>query len=294
MTHARDLRSSQLAWDALVPEGITPFPFVSRAWAEPWWQVFGTDDTTLLLLSVTEPGGAVIAVAPLMIERTEDLGRAVRFLGGVDVTDYLDLAVRPADAARAWGAVIDWLFAHRDTWDTLDFHCLPDASPSRSLIAEAIAHADAAFTTVMVQEEVCPAVPLHGGFEAYLAQIGKKNRNEIRRKERNLLREAPDAALRVLTGRDEALAALPDFFRLHRLSAPDKERFLTPTVEAFFARDHREYGGRGCIAALRAGNGWRAGSDDVCIRRCQVACSSITPATIPRAARRASVWCLRA
>lgn len=223
------------AWDALVPGGITPFPFVSRAWAEPWWQTFGTDKDALLLLSVVDTAGAVIAVAPLMIEGTEDLGRAVRFLGGVDVTDYLDLAVRPADAERAWRAVVGWLLAHHDRWDTLDFHCLPDASPSRSLIAEAVARADADMATVMVQEEVCPTVPLAGGFEAYLAQIGKKNRNEIRRKERNLLREAPDAALRVLTGRDEAGAALPDFFRLHRLSAPDKERFLTPAVEAFFA-----------------------------------------------------------
>ncbi len=221
-------------WAALVPESITPFPFVSPAWAEPWWQVFGTDTASLLLLSVTDATGALIAVAPLMIEHTDDLGRAVRFLGGVDVTDYLDLIVRPADAERSWGAVVGWLLAHRDTWDALDFHCLPDASPSRSLIAEAVARADMGVAVLVAQEEVCPAAPLYGGFEAYLAQIGKKNRNEIRRKERNLLREAPDAALRVLTERDDALAALPDFFRLHRLSAPDKERFLTPTVETFF------------------------------------------------------------
>ncbi|MCA1667811.1 MAG: GNAT family N-acetyltransferase [Thermomicrobia bacterium] len=46
--------------------------------------------------------------------------------------------------------------------------------------------------------------------------------------------DAPSATLRILTARDEALAALPDFFRLHRLSAPDKERFLTAAVEQFF------------------------------------------------------------
>ncbi len=222
------------AWDAVVPGAITPYPFVSRAWAEPWWDVFG-GDAELLLLSVVGSGGMLVGVAPLMIERIPELGRAVRFLGGVDVTDYLDLVARPDDAPRAWAAVVNWLLAHRERWDALDLHCLPDASPSRTLIADALAaHEDLAVVTA--QEEVCPAVPLQGGFEAYLAGIGKKYRNEIRRKERNLVRDEPTAALRVVRGRDEALALLPDFFRLHRLSAADKERFLTPQVEEFFRR----------------------------------------------------------
>ena len=220
------------AWDALVPEAITPYPFVSWAWAEPWWGVFG-GDAELLLLSVMDADGTHIAVAPLMIEPTPDLGRAVRFLGGVDVTDYLDLAVRTDDAPRAWAAVLDWLLAHHERWDALDFHCLPDASPSRRLVAETLAaHDDIAVVTA--QEEVCPAVSLRGGFEPYLASIGKKYRNEIRRKERNLMRDEPTAALRVVREREAALALLPDFFRLHRLSASDKERFLTPQMEEFF------------------------------------------------------------
>lgn len=223
------------AWDALVPAGITPYPFVSRAWAEPWWDVCGGGNE-LLLLAVHTPDGVLVAVAPLMIAPTDDLGRAVRFLGGVDVTDYLDLAVRPDDAARAWAAILDWLLARRERWDALDFHCLPDASPSHALIADALAAADATLAVVVAQEEVCPAVPLRGGFEAYLAAIGKKYRNEIRRKERNLLRDAPTMTLRVVRERAEAVALLPEFFRLHRLSAPDKERFLTPPVEEFFRR----------------------------------------------------------
>ena len=86
----------------------------------------------------------------------------------------------------------------------------------------------------LVQEEVCPVVRLGGSFAAYLRTLAKKERHEIKRKARNFERDAPSRALRVITGRDDAIAALPDFFRLHRLSAPDKERFLTPDVEHFF------------------------------------------------------------
>ena len=87
------------------------------------------------------------------------------------------------------------------------------------------------------QEEVCPVVRLAGSFEAYLRALPKKERHEVRRKARNFERDAPTGRLRIITEKDDALAALPDFFRLHRLSAPDKERFLTADVEQFFRHD---------------------------------------------------------
>lgn len=218
-------------WDALLPEAATPLPFVSRAWAEAWWSVFGNDNQ-LLLLAARDAVSKLVAVAPLMIVRTDDLGRTVRFIGGTDVTDYLDLVAREADTHAAWGAVARWLLSHRDKWDTLDFHYLPDWSPSRAALMAVLAPA---LAVVEGQEEVCPVVALPGSFDAYLKAIAKKERHEIRRKAKNLLRDFPDAHLVVLHEREAALAALPDFFRLHRLSAPDKEAFLTPRVETFFA-----------------------------------------------------------
>ncbi len=217
-------------WATLLPDAATPLPFVSQAWAEPWWNVFG-DGNELLLLAVRDGAGTLIAVAPLMITQTDDLGRAVRFIGGTDVTDYLDIVARPDDTAAAWRAIVGWLHGERQQWDVLDFHCLPDWSPSRAALH---ALSDATLAVVEGQEEVCPLVPLHGSFDAYLGALQKKERHEIRRKAKNLLRDAPSAQMTVLRGRDESLAALPDFFRLHRLSAPDKEAFLTPEREEYF------------------------------------------------------------
>lgn len=218
-------------WEALLPAAITPFPFQSPAWADAWLSVL-VPDAEPLILAVRDADGALIGVAPLAIVRTDDLGRAVRFCGGTDVTDYLDIVAQAEDVPGVWSAVLGYLFEHRDRWDNLDFHCLPDWSPSRSVLATLLANA----AVRTAQEEVCPQVPLHGSFHAYLRALAKKERHEIRRKARNLEQQVPQAQVRVLTERDEALALLPDFFRLHRLSAPDKERFLTPTVKAFFAR----------------------------------------------------------
>jgi CelD/BcsL family acetyltransferase involved in cellulose biosynthesis len=119
----------------------------------------------------------------------------------------------------------------RERWDAIDLHCVPQWSPSHETVAALVSEK---LSVRVVQEEVCPVVRLGGSFDGYLRSLPKKERHEVRRKARNFERDAPSGTLRILTARDEALAALPDFFRLHRLSAPDKERFLTPAVEAFF------------------------------------------------------------
>jgi len=152
-------------------------------------------------------------------------------MGGDDVTDYLDIVAAERDVQRAWTAIIDYLLTIRETWDAIDLHCVPPWSPSHATVAALLSET---MPVRIVQEEVCPVVRLGGSFETYLRGLPKKERHEIKRKARNFARDAPSGTLRILTERDDALAALPDFFRLHRLSAPDKERFLTPAVEDFF------------------------------------------------------------
>lgn len=217
------------SWDALLPSAITPFPFQSIGWAEAWLCVFG-GDAQPLLLAIRDEAGALIGIAPFALQQTA-LGRTVRLMGGDDVTDYLDIIAAERDVPRVWRAVVDYLLSIRGQWDAIDLHCLPHWSPSHETVALLLSETLYVRT---VQEEVCPVVPLGGSFDAYLRALPKKERHEVKRKARNFERDAPSGTLRLLTDRDDALAALPDFFRLHRLSAPDKERFLTPAVEAFF------------------------------------------------------------
>lgn len=216
-------------WRALLPRAVTPFPFQSVEWAEAWWGVFAATND-LLLLRIAEDDGTTVGVAPLMIARTP-LGRTVQFIGGADVTDYLDLVAAEADLGRVWSAVIAHLHAIDERWDALDLHCLPQWSPSHAIVADLVA---GALSAGLAQEEFCPIIQLNGSFDTYLRALPKKERHEIRRKARNFDRDAPSGRLRVITTREDARAALPDFFRLHRLSAPDKERFLTAEVERFF------------------------------------------------------------
>ncbi len=217
-------------WSVVLSQAVTPFPFQSIGWAESWWRTFGAD-AALVLLRIADADDCVIGIAPLMIRET-GLGRTVQFIGGSDVTDYLDIIAAEADLHRVWQATLDALFAIRAQWDALDFHCLPAWSPSSQVIAALLSERMA---VRVAQEEVCPLIQLGGSFDTYLRGLEKKERHEIRRKARNFERDVPTGKVRIVTEREAALAALPEFFRLHRLSAPDKERFLTPDVEQFFA-----------------------------------------------------------
>ena len=129
-------------------------------------------------------------------------------------------------------------------WDALDFHCLPQWSPSQVALADILADL---LPLRIAQEEVCPILRLDGSFDTFLRSLPKKERHEIKRKARNFERDAPTGNLRVLTERDDVLAAMPDFLRLHRLSAPDKERFWTPEVERFFLQSTAAMADRGWL-----------------------------------------------
>src|SRR5436309_184645 len=102
-------------WAALLPGSVTPFPFQSVAWAEAWWDVFGAG-SDLMLLGVRDEEGTIIGVAPLMCTATP-LGRTVRFIGGTEITDYLDIIAPERDVRRVWSALLGYLRDHHERWD---------------------------------------------------------------------------------------------------------------------------------------------------------------------------------
>ena len=82
-------------------------------------------------------------------------------------------------------------------------------------------------------EDVAPGLEIPGSWDEYLAGLGKKDRHELRRKFRRL-EAAGDVSHAEYTSPEEIEANLDEFFRLHRLSSPDKAEFMTAEREQFF------------------------------------------------------------
>ena len=140
----------------------------------------------LVLISASE-NGKLIGIAPLF--KAEYDGRAALLLvGSIEVSDYLDLIVRPEDLPRFLSGLFDFLGQSGPCGGLpFDWYNLPDASPTLAALK-----AESEKRGWTYREEIyrpTPRISLEGGFDAYLAGIDKKQRHEIRRKMRRADRE---------------------------------------------------------------------------------------------------------
>lgn len=225
------------AFDVLIPEwqdlhqrSRTATVFNSPQWCRVWWCHFGTPGTLHLMTARTDDG-RLAGVAPLYNTTPEGHARPqLRFIGGVDVSDYLDVLVAPGHEQPV---IRTFLQAWSDSSCscTLDLHALREDSPTRRLIVEG---ADALGMEVATAvEDICPVVSLPSSWDAYLESLDSKDRHELRRK----LRKAGAEALITWHGVHHCMTikeTLPAFFELHQASDPSKRAFMTPEMRAFF------------------------------------------------------------
>jgi CelD/BcsL family acetyltransferase involved in cellulose biosynthesis len=264
--HTFETAPTTAQWNALLARSSSNLIFLTRPYQEAWWRAFGTTGDCSCpprILALSE-GDNLVGLAPFYLapvrpaDLAEEAGRrpgtrraqaraghvgsalavpvvgerVIQLIGGVAVTDYLDLIAAPAHLEAAWRAVLGYWAAHADEWDVIDLRSLPPASPSRRIVARLAAargwHSSSAV------EETCPALALPADWETYLAGLGKKDRHELRRK----LRKAESAPVPITWRLVNAAAALPaavdTFIALHQRSSADKADFMDAPMVAFF------------------------------------------------------------
>jgi CelD/BcsL family acetyltransferase involved in cellulose biosynthesis len=211
-------------WNGLLERSKLPSVFLTWQWQRHWAQAFAPA-RPLHLLTVTDDDGSLIGLLPLYEEETTRL----RLLGGVDVSDYLDIIAAAGREEEVWQGLLQHRMAQPVEWD---LHAIRAASPTMSLVP-ALAPAYGLQVTATVEER-CPVLSLPDTWDEYLAGLSGKDRHELRRKMRKLERELPGTVVRshhTDEGWDEALRV---FLRLHRLSKVGKARFMDEQMEQFF------------------------------------------------------------
>ena len=181
------------AWNELAEAGISNTPFARHEMLSEWWKTRGGGEwpqAELMLVSASE-NGELVGIAPLF--KAEYEGRpALLLVGSIEVSDYLDLIVRPADLERFLAGLLDFL-AHAGPCAgvPLDWYNILDSSPTLPLLKQEAQRRGCAYRDEIYRPT--PRISLEGGFDAYLARIDKKQRHEIRRK----MRRAAESALPV-------------------------------------------------------------------------------------------------
>lgn len=223
-------------WNALLSRTRFRTLFLTHEWQTTWWRHLGEGD--LWIVAWREPQtNKLVGIAPLYrvtFAEGELAGKIqLNIVGCIQVSDYLDILVDESCEDAVYADFAAWLLSpEAPAWDLVDLCNLPEESSTWTAMPQLFAQAGLAVRTF--QEDVAPQfkLPLH--YETYLnEQVEKKQRHEIRRKQRRAEREADIGFYFV--GREQSLEAeVDDFIALQRASRADKSEFMTPSMRRFF------------------------------------------------------------
>ncbi len=223
-------------WNRLLSRSRANIFFLTYEWQTTWWESLGTGD--LWIVAFRRPDtDELVGIAPLYLTKHTTGKRAGQnvftLVGCIEVSDYLDLIVARDWEAAVYREFLVWLHsADAPAWDIVDLCNLPEVSLTYTTcagLAEAAGH-----TIQVLQEDVAPqfALPLH--YETYLQEmVEKKQRHEIRRKQRRAERET-EVGFYIVGNEHSLEAEVDDFIALQRASREDKAEFMTPQMCRFF------------------------------------------------------------
>ena len=213
-------------WLQIFEESSEPTFFDSQTWQKTWWSEFG-NDSKLQLLIVRSESGDLKMIAPLMIDGSE-----ISFLGSTDLVDYHDFLSRDRLNSSCIQSLVSAV-SEMSEIDTILLQSLPGNSPTITQFRDEAENAG--WRVDLEQEDVAPRMDLPDSWDEYVSALRKKDRHELRRKLRRL--EAAGAVTHVeLSEPGDIEASMAEFMRLHRMSTPDKNEFMTAEREQFFCK----------------------------------------------------------
>jgi len=215
--------------------------FATPEWNRLWWEEFGEGKDLLLLMM--RRAGDVVAILPLYRE-VEEGRKVLRFIGGVDLTDYIGPICSLNDRDDVAETLVDWLLTTEVEWDELDAHSLPVPFGFADILVDYADRRGLEFR--LDQEETSAILVLPSSWDEYLASLPSKNRHELKRKRRRLGRDHPDATFRTAST-DTLDRDLKTFIEMHRGAEGHKGHFMAPEIATFFERVARAFDAKGWL-----------------------------------------------
>lgn len=221
-----------VTWNRLVSRSVTNVPFLRHEFQYSWWKSLGGGEWgsgELWIATGLNRGGDLLGVAPFF-RTISNKDPILMFIGSKEISDYLDLIITP-DSLQDF---IYCLFLElgrlpRSVWTKIDLYNLPEWSPTSEAICRIAAQQG--WTVEQERLQPCPIVLFSGDWEAYLGQLKKKQRHELRRKIRRAEAHEQGVSFRLITSEEELQDGI---IRLMELMAYDqkKAQFLTSKMRS--------------------------------------------------------------
>jgi CelD/BcsL family acetyltransferase involved in cellulose biosynthesis len=223
-------------WRELLARDPNRHVFATPEWNRVWWEEFGANKDLFILTMVR--GDDVVALVPLY-RKQEDDRRVLRFLGGIDLTDYLGPICSESDRDEVAETLVEWLMTTEIEWDEFDAHNMPVPLGFAEYLVDRADRREVDFS--LEQEETSAVLLLPETWDSYLQELKSKERHELKRKRRRIEREHPDARVRATT--EESLEVdLKLFVEMHRGAEGMKGHFMRPEIATFFERVAHAFG----------------------------------------------------
>jgi CelD/BcsL family acetyltransferase involved in cellulose biosynthesis len=219
----------QTEWNDLLAQSVTHVPFLRHEYLSAWWKHLGGGEwkNAQLAIVTARENGKLVGIAPLF-HVNHNNHESLMLLGSIEISDYLDLIVRPADLDRFMAELLPYLASSAlPKWDALELDNVLESSPTLPALEKAAKALGWNYNTEKLSH--CPYITLPGDFDLYLAGIDKKQRHEIRRKMRRVDENA--AICRWYFSEDpKTIGSDIDAFLTLMTMDHDKAKFLTPTM----------------------------------------------------------------
>ncbi len=218
------------SWNSLLDVSASHVPFLRHEYLMAWWQTLGGGEWSKADLNIIigSEDDKLIGIAPLFISNEKNGVPVLWFIGSIEVSDYLDILARPEDIKRFCDGLVKYMANDSVVpWSKLDLCNILDDSPSLSALSTS-----ARELGWQVQEEILqhsPYIPLNKDFEEYLATIDKKQRHEIRRKQRRLESSGVTYRWHMTSNENELPADINSFLNLMAFDE-QKATFLSPQM----------------------------------------------------------------
>jgi CelD/BcsL family acetyltransferase involved in cellulose biosynthesis len=217
-------------WRELLARDPDSHIFATPEWNRVWWDEFGAGKDLFILRMMR--GSDVCAIVPLY-RKPEGDRKILRFIGGIDLTDYLGPICAPQDRDLVAATLVRWLSETDVEWDEFDAHNMPVPFGFAEFLVDHVDRQGFRFT--IEQEETAALLLLPDDWDAYLRGLGGKERHELKRKRRRLEREHPDAQVR-RSSPETIDTDLKVFVEMHRGAEGMKGHFMRPEIATFFER----------------------------------------------------------
>ncbi len=227
-------------WDQLVSQTAGDNIFMSHAWLDTWWTIFGEGHDLYTLL--VKSGDEIVGIAPLMRTRQ----RIIQFMGTPNA-DYGD--VIGADKRLVIQQMYDYLVEHRDEWLRIELSEISDKYSAVEEFRSVISAGKLPFNLKMTS--TCTAYEYDGPEEERTDFILR--RNKTMRNNMNFFIRSRGLELQRLQDPDEIERHLPAFFHGHIVrwdGTPTPSKFLKEKDRQFFYANVRNLASRGMISLM--------------------------------------------